>query len=460
MMSTVVHKENAALPLKGKVLVVGLGKTGLSCARFLQRQGFEVAITDSRQQPPGLDQLQQAWPDLPVFLGGFARKAFEAADSLVVSPGVPLEESLIVEAMQQGKPVLGDIELFARYAKAPVAAITGSNGKSTVTTLLGEMARESGCRVAVGGNLGEPALDLLEESVELYVLELSSFQLDSTASLRPKVIALLNISADHMDRYPDLVAYSRSKARICQGAEHLVLNADDALVVAADCDQNRAQWFSLNEPGRARYGIRHISEKLFLCRGDESLLATAKMSLPGRHNWANALAAWAMADVLGIEDEIKRQVLQAFPGLPHRTALVAEHRRVRWYNDSKGTNVGATLAALKGFSDPQHPNQLVLIAGGDCKEADFGQLAETVRQTCRAVVLIGRDAPAIEAVLQGQVKLLRAKDMAEAVRLCDQEAQAGDSVLLSPACASFDMFDNYQHRGDVFTRLVGALIHG
>ena len=444
----------ASLPLAGKVLVVGLGKTGLSCARFLLKQGFEVAVIDSREKPPGLDAVREELPELPLFLGHFNHPAVHSADSLVVSPGVPLSERIVAEAIQQGKPVMGDIELFARYADAPVAAITGSNGKSTVTTLLGEILREEGIQAGVGGNLGEPALDLLGKGAELYVLELSSFQLDTTDSLSPCVATVLNISPDHMDRYADLDAYMDSKARIYRKAENRVFNGDDSAVMAMAEVREEDRVFTLNEPTGNQYGLKKRDGKPWLYRGDEPFLAASELLIPGRHNLANALAAIAMADVLGIDDQSQWTVLRQFRGLAHLTQLVAEHQGVRWYNDSKGTNVGATAAALDGLVSGDSDGRVVLIAGGDCKGADFSELAPVAARTARALVLIGRDAPMIEVALRGRVPMVKARDMAEAVAMAAGQARPGDAVLLSPACASFDMFNNYMHRGDVFCKAV------
>jgi UDP-N-acetylmuramoylalanine--D-glutamate ligase len=453
---TIEQPHFSALPLQGKVLVVGLGKTGLSCIRHLQAQGHQLALTDSRSNPPGLAEARDQWPDLPLFVGGFDDSVFAAADALVVSPGVSLEEPQIAAAIRAGKPVLGDIELFARAVETPVVAITGSNGKSTVTSLLGEIAEAAGIRVAVGGNLGEPALDLLQQPAELFVLELSSFQLDSLSSLQPQVAALLNISADHMDRYADLDAYLSSKARVFLGAHAAVINRDDEHVRALLTDDMPHSSFGLTAPGEGQFGVRADAAGNWLCRGDQALMATDQLLMPGRHNWLNALAAWALADRLGIEDASVAQVLRRFPGLPHRSQLVRELRGVRWYNDSKGTNVGATIAAVEGLAD-SGKGRVVLIAGGDGKGADFSALAPAVAESARCVVLIGRDAPAIEAALDGSVEVIRAGSMAEAVERARLQAQPGDSVLLSPACASFDMFDNYMHRGDVFVRAVEGL---
>ena len=446
------REQTATLPLDGKVLVVGLGKTGLSCARFLSKKGLQVAVTDSRDNPPGLEAVREEMPELPLFLGGFNPSAFESADCLVVSPGLSLNEGVIGDAWKRGVPVVGDIELFARYADAPVVAITGSNGKTTVTTLLGEMAKEAGIKVAVGGNIGEPALDLLDKGAELYVLELSSFQLDTTETLSPGVSTVLNVSADHMDRYPSFDAYAASKAGIYRYADKRVFNGDDPQVMKMADVRPGDVIFALREPGDNEYGIRQESGKTWLCRGDEKLLTADELLIPGWHNIANALAATALADLMGISAEAQLKVLRRFRGLPHRSQLVAEHNGIRWYNDSKGTNVGATAAALDGLVAGD--GRVILIAGGDCKGAEFADLVAVAERTTRTLILIGRDAEMIEEVMQGHVEVDHAADMDQAVEKAAVHARPGDCVLLSPACASFDMFDNYMHRGDVFCRAV------
>lgn len=441
----------------GKTLIVGLGKTGLSCARYLVRQGLSVAITDSRELPPGLDRLREELPDLALFLGGFRPEVFAAAEQIILSPGVALSEPLVRQARERGVPVLGDIELFARAAQAPVAAITGSNGKSTVTSLLGEMARQARWEVRVGGNLGEPALDLLDTAARLYLLELSSFQLETTSSLRPQAAVVLNISADHLDRYPDLDAYAAAKVRIYRGAEVAVVNRDDPLVSAMVPGSARQIGFTLRSPGSDDYGVALRRGEPWLCRGSAPLLAATDLLIPGRHNLANALATLAMGEACGLPMAAMLEGLRVFRGLPHRTQLVAQVRGIRWYNDSKGTNPGATIAALEGLHPGVGNSRTVLIAGGDAKGADFSALAPVVERTVRAVVLIGRDAPLIEAALHGSAALLRAGDMEQAVALAAQQARPGDRVLLSPACASFDMFRNFEHRGEVFIAAVQGL---
>lgn len=436
-----------------KTLIVGLGATGLSCVRFLARQGMQLAVADTRQQPPGLEALNAEFPDIAVFLGPFDDGLFDTAERLVVSPGVPVATPQIAAARTRGVPVIGDIELFARAAEAPVVAITGSNGKSTVTTLVGEMARASGVRVAVGGNLGTPALDLLDAAVELYVLELSSFQLETTDSLQAAVATVLNVSPDHMDRYADVESYAAAKARVFRGAGVGVYNADDPRVAAMGGSDD-AWYFTLGESQDDKmFGVCAIDGQDYLCRGEQPVLAARELKIPGLHNRANALAALAIGTALGFELGLMLDVLRAFRGLPHRTEFVAEIDGVAWYNDSKGTNVGASIAALQGL-DLGDASRTVLIAGGECKGADFRALGPVLARCARAVVLIGRDAADIAAVVPAAVPRANAKDMDDAVAQAAGLAQPGDRVLLSPACASFDMFTGYAQRGDRFMQAV------
>jgi len=436
-----------------RTLVVGLGVTGLSCARFLARQGVEVAVTDSREQPPAVDAIRDELPDVALFLGGFQEDVFARAERIVVSPGVSLDEPLIRAAQQRGIEVIGDVELFARSVRAPVVAITGSNGKSTVTTLVGEMARRSGKQVRVGGNIGTPALDLINDvEPELYVLELSSFQLETVASLQCQAAVVLNISPDHMDRYVSMGDYVRAKQRIYAGASVQVVNRDDKPAAALAVGAARLISFGLDAPDDANFGVAETSSGNWIVRGDERWMPVAQVKVAGRHNLANALAALALGEAAGLERQAMLQVLREFQGLPHRTQWVAERGGVAWYNDSKGTNIGATLAAAQGFDGP-----LVLIAGGQGKGADFAELAAGLDERVKAVVLIGEAAGEIRQALGGRIPARDAASMREAVSLAAQLAQLGDLVLLSPACASFDMFDNYQHRGDVFMQAVREL---
>lgn len=436
-----------------RTLIVGLGATGLSCVRFFARQGVRVAVADSRKHPPGLERLNEEYPDIAVFLGPFEDRLFEAVDSLIVSPGVPMSTPQIVAARRRGVPVVGDIELFVRHATAPIVAITGSNGKSTVTTLLGEMARNSGIRVGVGGNLGTPVLDLLDDENELYVLELSSFQLETTPSLQAAVAVVLNVSPDHQDRYPNVDAYAAVKARVMQDAGVGVYNADDPLV-AAMSGSDDAWYFTLGESENDKmFGVCSIDGDEYLSQGEKPLLSVDELRMAGRHNRANALAALAMGTALGFDLTAMLSALRTFGGLAHRTEFIAEIDGVRWYNDSKGTNVGAQIAALQGI-DPGDTTRTVLIAGGDCKGADFSSLTPVIEQHARAVVLIGRDAAQIAAVVPDAVTQIMAADMADAVDRAAALALPGDRVLLSPGCASFDMYSGFEERGEHFAKLV------
>lgn len=433
-----------------RTLVVGLGATGLSCARFLARRGVEVAVTDSRDQPPALAEIQRELPDVALFLGGFDAQAFARAERIVVSPGVSLEEPMLGEARRRGVEIIGDIELFARSVSAPVVAITGSNGKSTVTTLVGAMARRAGKDVRVGGNLGTPALDLIQnQEPELYVLELSSFQLETVYSLHCLAATVLNISADHMDRYSSLQSYATAKQRIYEGAAVQVVNRDDAIAAVLAVGTGPRLGFGLGEPSGEDFGIRTVDAVAWICKGRERLMPVSDVRMPGRHNLANALAALALGEAAGLTHEAMLQVLREFQGLPHRTQWLGEYDGVTWYNDSKATNIGAALAAIHGFDGP-----LVLIAGGQGKGADFRQLAAGMDERVKAVVLLGEAADEIEQVLRDRFSVHRATDMIDAVRQAAALAEAGDTVLLSPACASFDMFNGYAHRGDVFSLAV------
>ena len=438
-----------------KALVVGLGLTGLSCVRHLVARGYAVTGVDTRPQPPGLSDLKREFPQVALHTGGLAPELFEQPGLLVMSPGVSLKEGPVAHAIEHGTQPLGDIELFAREAKAPVIAITGANGKSTVTALTGEICRAAGLRTEVGGNIGVPALDLLTRPVpDVYVLELSSFQLETTWSLNAHAAAVLNLTPDHMDRYASMREYADAKARIFRGDGTMVLNADDTLVMRLSQPGRQRVCFSLGAPRNpGDYGLLEHGTELWLARFDEPLMPAADVRLPGRHNQANALAAIALAQTMGVSVKACRAAVSAFRGLPHRTEIVAERDGIQWINDSKGTNVGATVAALNGMQRP-----VILIAGGDGKGQDFHELKMACQAHARAVVLIGRDAPLIEQALAGVVPVHRAVDMRAAVERARALARPGDAVLLSPACASFDMFNNYEHRGEVFRTTVEEVL--
>ncbi len=436
-------------------LIVGLGATGLSCVRFLADRNIRLAVIDSRNRPPGLQQLRDEFPDVALFTGGFDAAVFKAAQRLVVSPGVSLKEPLIQQAISRGVDVIGDVELFLCEVSAPVVAITGSNGKSTVTTLLGEMAKIAGLNAGVGGNLGTPALDLLNEKNELYILELSSFQLETIHSLRAKAAVVLNLSADHMDRYDSFDEYVRAKAVVYRNAETAVVNLDDTAAMQL-ADNTHSISFCTSSPQPGQYGICDVDGEPWLCRGEQPLLETSAIPAAGKHNQANALAALALGEAVGLPIDAMLLAIKGFRGLDHRTCLVADIDHVRWYNDSKGTNVGACIAALEGL-DMADQSRSILIAGGDCKGADFSRLADQLPAYVRALVLIGRDAAQIEKAVAGTVPAVTAADMNDAVKLAAGLACAGDRVLLSPACASFDMYQNYMQRGEAFIEAVGRL---
>lgn len=436
-----------------RALVVGLGDTGLSAACWLAARGVTVAVADSRERPPRLEALRDRAPDTALFLGGFPRAALERADMVVLSPGVPRDEEIVRAAVAAGLPVVGDIELFAREAQSPVIAVTGSNGKSTVATLVATIAARAGRRVAAGGNLGTPALDLLANpEPELYVLELSSFQLESTESLRPAASTILNLSADHMDRYADLEAYAAAKARIFSGAGVVVFNRDDSVVAALVPAGADSISFGLDEPAASGYGLRDIDGSVFLCQGDEPIMAAAEVAMIGRHNTANALAALALVESIGLPRDAAVAVLREFRGLPHRTEFVAEREGVRWVNDSKGTNVGATLAAVQGIE-----GELVVILGGDGKGQDFAPLVPVLASRARAVVALGKDRARVAATLAGAVQVVEVEDMTQAVRAAAGLARSGDTVLLSPACSSLDMYSGFDARGRAFVEAVRGL---
>ena len=439
---------------QGATVVVGLGATGLACLRFLHARGCRLAAMDSRADPPALPAVKALASDLPLSLGALDPSMLVDAGQVIVSPGVAANDPALEAARSAGVPVFGEIELFARNVNAPVVAITGSNGKSTVTTLLGEMAARAGSDAAVGGNLGTPALDLLRSPApDAYILELSSFQLETTSSLRPLAAAVLNISADHMDRHGNVDAYAAIKSRIYNGDGRMVLNADDPRVAAMARPGRRQTWFSTGLPAAAGdYGLAHEAGRTWLMRGDTRLLAADAMRIRGLHNLANALAALALAEAMRLASDACLDALRDFPGLPHRTCRVRERRGVHWYNDSKATNVAAAQAAINGLEGP-----LVLILGGDGKGADFTPLRDAMREKVRAAVVIGRDADRIRAVLDGVVRTESAADMDGAVKSAAGLAQAGDSVLLSPACASLDMYSGYEERGRIFEDAVRGL---
>lgn len=435
--------------------VIGMGITGRSVARYFYRKNIPFVWLDTRDEPPGIDGIRQQFPDVPMELGELNLDTLLAAAEIVVSPGVPMSTPVLQAAVQQGATVIGDIDLFLREAKAPLAAVTGSNAKSTVTTLVGEMAKAAGIHVAVGGNLGVPVLELLGDDVQWYVLELSSFQLETINHLGASVACVLNVSEDHMDRYPSLVDYHRAKQRVYFGAKTVVFNRDDPLTAPPMANDVKYLSFGLSAPDRQGFGVINSQGDDYLAHEFKPLLAVSDVRMPGRHNTANALAALAIGYGMGLPVSPMLEVLEMFSGLPHRCQWIALSNEVNWYNDSKATNVGAALAAIKGLSADD--GKIVLIAGGVGKGADFTPL-EKQAGDLRAVVVIGVDGPAIVEVMQDHVHTEFAGDLQEAVSRAKALSQPGDTVLLSPACASFDMFKGFEDRGDQFEQCVREVL--
>jgi len=443
----VAEKEGAVRGTAQHSLVVGLGDTGAAVARFLVARGERVRVIDSRAAPPGFAALRAACPDAEVALGTLDERWLEGASRVLLSPGLPYDLPLAVEARRRGLAVIGDVELFALAARAPVIAVTGSNGKSTVTTLAAKMLEAQGFRAPAGGNLGPPALDLLSGEADAYVLEISSFQMETTDSLAPLAASVLNVSPDHLDRHGTLERYAELKEKLLQAALHAVVNADDPLVAAMGARHADAIPFSVESPLEHGYSIVMKGDERWLARDREPLLRSAELMVRGTHNEANALAALALTTELTRDLDASLAVLRAFTGLPHRCQRVAVRKDVTFVDDSKGTNVGATLAALQGLKGP-----LVLIAGGLSKGQDLKPLGHGARGKLRAAVLIGAAAAELESVLTPVCRTVRAASMDEAVAAAAALAHRGDTVLLSPACASQDMFRDYRERGERFAR--------
>lgn len=444
----------ALIATDNKRIVVGLGQTGISLARFFARQGLPFAVADSRAAPPGVELFKQEFPDVELVLGAFSQDQFSSAGELVLSPGIPLREPAIAAAKDAGVKISGDISYFAEHAKAPIVAITGSNGKSTVTTLLGEMAVKAGKNVAVGGNLGTPALDLLNDEVELYVLELSSFQLERCDNLGAEVATVLNVSEDHLDHHGSMIAYHQAKHRIFRACKKAVINRDDALSSPLLPDDVQRWEFRLGRSDFRCFGLLDVDGQEYIALAGEAVMPVKDVMIPGRHNLSNALAALALGSAAGLALPPMLEALQRFKGLAHRCEFVAECRGVTFYNDSKGTNVGAAEAAIIGLADK---GRVVLVAGGQGKGADFKSLAEVLVKHGKAAVLIGEAADNIAQAIAGRVPSVQCADMAEAAQAAFDMAESGDVVLLSPACASFDMFDGYPHRGQLFCEAVSQL---
>lgn len=439
-----------------KTAILGMGVTGISVASFLSAKGMPFDFADSRLEPPNLKQVKRDYPSAKLALGSFDKDFLASYDRLIVSPGISLDEPALIHASKKGVELLGDLELFLDYAKAPVVMITGSNGKSTVTALLGQMAIDSGLSVGIGGNIGTPMLDLLDNHHQLYVLEASSFQLELLNDSRGAVSGLLNISPDHLDRYQDIQKYHAAKHRIFRGASKVVINREDRLTRPLISTQIPMTSFGLNQPDLGSFGVLEGIDEGYLSYGIERLMLIDQIALKGKHNIANVLAALALGYSVDLPMQTMLETVKTFKGLSHRCQTVAKINSVLYVNDSKATNVGATLAALKGFGSAANKN-LILIAGGQAKDQDFTDLKQTVSDYVKLLILIGEDADKLGSVLKDCCQQIKTDSLEEAVAQTHQLAKTGDIVLLSPACASFDMYSGFEERGRCFHNAVVAM---
>jgi UDP-N-acetylmuramoylalanine--D-glutamate ligase len=458
-------------------VIIGLGATGLSCARFLSLQSVPFVMMDTRHNPPMLKQWQQEFPDQPLQLGGLDAEILSSAASLIVSPGISLQQAEITQAVAQGAVLRSDIDLLREATSAPFVCITGSNGKTTVTSLLGEMARDAGVDVVVAGNIGLPVLDAYLErkalgcDAQLYVLELSSFQLERSQNLHARAATVLNVTADHMDRYRDLEDYRAAKLKIYEGAQSCVVHTADALtrcealpsdvkLIEVDCRQGGAGFESPYAVETTVFSLIEQHQEVYLAKNNEPFFVLSRLGIKGRHNQFNALVAYALGCEAGLDASSMCETLARFSGLPHRCEWLGEYGGVHYINDSKATNEGACIAAIEGLSDPSLAEKhLLLIAGGDAKGASFELLPEAVAAHVKQVILLGQSKIELNALLSPHVECTEVETLADAVEKAQSLALAGDTVLLSPACASLDMFDNFEHRGRVFTEAVRALVH-
>ena len=429
-------------------LVVGLGVTGFSVANYLLAQGYRCRVQDTRDIPPFLSRLQKQYPQVEVIKATLDGELIEWADVLVVSPGLSIRQAGIAQAVDLGKSIIGDIELFAQVADKPVIAITGSNGKSTVTQLVGDMITADKKVAGVGGNIGTAALDLLSTPVDYYVLELSSYQLETTKSLKPDVATVLNLSEDHLDRYHDYSDYRLAKLSIYDNADICISNFDDESTRHDSADIR----FSLDPEARVDFGVID-KQGICLAHRGEAWIRVDELKISGRHNWANCLAAMALAHAAGVSKVAIVKALKSFEGIPHRSQWIAEIKGVEWVNDSKATNVGAARASIEGRDRP-----VILIAGGQSKNADMTVLSQTLRQNVKQVLLLGEDADKMEVAWRGSTQIERVENMKSAVARAYAIARKGDCVLLAPACASFDMYEKFEARGDDFVQNVRGLV--
>lgn len=454
----------------GRYLVLGLGKSGLSTTHFLRRRNATVKVADTRARLPDIETLTDKYPDLDIYLGDLPIALLEDVDQLVISPGLSPAHPLVQVAKQKGIQVIGDVELFCRQAQAPIIAITGTNAKSTVVTLIADIITDAGFKVALGGNIGIPVLDLLDSAEgepDFYVLELSSFQLETTYSLKSKVAAVLNVSPDHMDRYADFSSYTQAKQRIYAHCEWALYNRDDAATrpsqnLSAPGGKTKLMSFGLQaavESDVLSYNLLKNGDS-WLAQGQDAVFPVCDLKLSGVHNHINCLAALAVSDALGISRLSVQKTLRNFRGLVHRCEWVTDIGQVRWINDSKGTNVGSTLAALRGYAD-EYSGKIVLLLGGVSKGADFTPLRQMITQHVKIVIVYGRDAAKIQNDLaEAACPVINVDDFDLLIKKAHYEAGESGLVLFSPACASFDMFKNFEERGDEFKKRVHDLKHG
>jgi UDP-N-acetylmuramoylalanine--D-glutamate ligase len=442
-------------------VIVGLGDTGLSCVKYFSSMGERIKVVDSRDEPPGLAALIEAYPDVEYELGDFNVETFVTAKQLVVSPGLSIRSVEIEAAKEAGVVITGDIDIFSKQVTAPIIAVTGSNGKSTVVAILAEILRKAGKNFGLGGNLDgdnfKPALDLIaEDEKDLYLLELSSFQLETTQSLGAEVATILNLSADHMDRYEGIDDYHRAKQRIFTNCKQVVINRDDKESYPLEESEAAVWGFGIGRAGINGLGLLKEDGDLYLAYQLEKIVSVNELKVFGQHNISNVLAAVALAMAIDIDMNAIKVAITEFSGLPHRCQWVANIDGVDFYNDSKGTNVGATVAAIEGLGE-HISGHIVLIAGGISKGADFSALVPAMNKWGKVVILIGQDAVEMDSYFDAETQSYFASDMQNAVQVALQHATAGDAVLLSPACASFDMFENFQHRGFAFIKSVEIL---
>tara|TARA_R110002110_G_scaffold121431_2_gene297217 strand:+ start:53647 stop:55017 length:1371 start_codon:yes stop_codon:yes gene_type:complete len=446
-----------------QTIIIGLGQTGLSCVQFLTQKNTPICVVDSRKNPPLRTEFEKNFPDIDLYCGVLPDLEHMQDYELVLSPGIAQSHPFIQPLIQNAARIMGDIDLFAQHNQLPVIAITGSNGKSTVTTMVGEMAKQCGYHPAVIGNIGVPVLSLFTdttktEKYDLVVMELSSFQLELTHDLKPHVATVLNISPDHLDRHASYKDYYQAKHRIYNNCQIAVINKNDALAFPRDIIASKHKMFSVNLPGEGEFGILIEAGCPYLAHGDQKLMPTEDLNLVGLHNTENALAALALGDAFGFEMKAMLQAIKSYKGLPHRCQVISNTKNITWVNDSKGTNVGATVSALEGLRHTlEKSGKMVLILGGQAKKQEFGELTFAVQGMRCEVIVMGECADELFELFNLHSCVTKCGDINEAVQLANQTAEPGDIVLFSPACASFDQFKNFEHRGDSFIAAVKKL---